>query len=381
VRLAFRAAIVVGLAGAALVPAARAAAEPIAVIGEARPAWMKSLLHELATAGFVVTPGDQPWALRVTAEPDRIAIVRRAADGDAWTVDEQVAVPRAPAARRRAIVRAVEILRARRAAGVLGPPTTSGRAGADTGGVGRAAAPSNASPAKTAPAPTPPEIPAAATAPPARPAPRVSTDATSRAPAIAPPKETAAAPAVEITRARAASASATAGRFSLGVVAGVSGSSGGLGAVPTVGLQARWMGQRLALWSRADGAVVDSTVSGMEGTAAVRTFSLVLGGGWLIVDAVARRWSPFVGGETTGLFARAVGQGAAGYNGQTVVVAGMAIGAAAGLWFLVGDHLGVAASAQGGVVVWEPVVTFAGRRAGAFSGPRLAATIDLSWRF
>jgi hypothetical protein len=246
-----------GLGIALIAAAGLARGESIVVIGEVRPPWLPELLHELGTAGFASGEADARWALRVTASPDRIDVVSRAANDGTWTVDEVVAVPRAAAARRRAIVRAVEILRARVTAPL--PPVDD-------------------------PAPTP-----APSEPPPREQPR-------------PPATTEPAPVAPLAIARASAPARPpenrAGRFSLGATAGLSASGGGVGAVPVAGLVARWTGRRLALWSRAAGAVVANTASGAEGTAAIRALTLSLGAAFLPMDAGPRRWSPLLGDGT-----------------------------------------------------------------------------------
>ncbi|HET6283048.1 MAG TPA: hypothetical protein VFH73_18960 [Polyangia bacterium] len=343
------------------------AAEPIAVIGEADQPWLTDLRHELEAGGFTVGSASSRWALRLNAVSDQIEVVRRATALGPWTVDEVVMVPRAPAARRRAIVQAVEILRARRASRGMEP------AAAETVAVAPAAADDtvvrrrDANVDRIAP-PAAPPLPVAEARRPAEPDPATA------------PATTA---AVDLARGAALARPVTTEprRFSLGASAGVGGGDGGLGAVPAAGLVARWTGRRLALWSRATGAVTANTASGTEGTAAIRTMALSLGAGFFARENNGRRWSPLIGAEATGLFLRATGEGATGYQGQVVLASGLSAGVTAGFWFLVGDRLGVAVAGSAGAVFWQPVLRFAGRPAVSVRGFTAAATADLCWRF
>jgi hypothetical protein len=81
------------------------------------------------------------------------------------------------------------------------------------------------------------------------------------------------------------------------------------------------------------------------------------------------------------LLVRAVGEGGAGYRGQTIIVPGLSIGALAGVRIQLTHHVEANVQARAGIVAWEPIVTFAGRRVAAQQGALIATTADLSWRF
>jgi hypothetical protein len=331
-----RAAILGALLITAATWTAPARADVVTVVSATRPPWLGDLVHEMETAGFDArvggAPGGSGWALRVTSAPDAIDVLGRADDGGDWIVNERLPMGRTAEARRRAIVRAVEILRARR--------------------FSAAAAATSA-----------PDATAAAAAPDAK------------APVVPEPVLVAAPPPV------VAPTVVPAGAISLGMAFSVGGAAGGLGGVVGLGLVGRWTGPHLSLWSRAEAAISSTTVSGAEGSAAIRSAALSLGVGWSPRDGGTARWTPVLGGEATGLLIRAVGEGGPGYRGQTIVVPGLSAGGVAGIRFRLTRHLEASVQARAGIVAWEPIVRFAGRRVAAWQGALIATTAELAWRF
>jgi hypothetical protein len=342
--------------------AAPARADVVTVLGAPRPSWLRDLVHEMETAGFDArvggTPGDGGWALRVTSAPDAIDVLGRAAGGRAWIVNERLPVGRTVETRRRAIVRAVEILRARRfSAAAAAARDTSEPLASVAPEPGRAVAPS----------------PVVAAAPAVAPAPAIARAAQDRTP---PPVATA-----EIARPVVERTVVPAGPLSLGIASSVVGAAGGLGGVVGLGLAGRWTGHHLSLWSRGEAAIFSTTVSGAEGSAAIRSAALSLGAGWSPRDGGTARWNPVLGGEATGLLVRAVGEGGVGYRGQTIVVPGLSVGGVAGIRVLLARHIEASVQARAGIVAWEPIIRFAGRRVAAWQGALIATTAELAWRF
>ncbi|HEY0715156.1 MAG TPA: hypothetical protein VGF45_20920 [Polyangia bacterium] len=308
----------------------RPALPVIVPAGGPQPSWLPALAHELRAAGFNPTltedRHDAGCAVQVTAVPAHIDVVLRAAEGG-WVVEDEIALAGHQASRRRAIVRAVEILRARctwmRAPDSPQPDASEALA-----------------PAPVPPAPEPL--------------------------AVAATHES--VPHPEHRR-----------RLGLALSGGLVAAGGGLGNALLVGTAVRWEGDKLALWTRAELGITSQAVTAEEGTASVRLASLSLGAAWIARSQ--RRISPLVGLEVAGLLVRAQGMAQPGYRGRAVSVPGASIGPTVGVRARVGDGLIVGLQTTLALVAWEPRLAFAGRRVASWSGPLLTTNVEMGWRF
>jgi hypothetical protein len=407
-------------------------AEAVPVFGATRAGWFPALLNEMRTAGFAPDVDDNsaggPCALRVQAGPARIEVLIRA-DASGWKIDETVSLGRADEERRRAIVRAVEILRVRCTplaaepspppiadttnpvpleALALAPPPLPARTPTTGTAATGTATPDTAITGIAGSLPRGPSTgshAAISAVPPVPSAPVAVTEAGTRVPGLGESLGSAAvsdARKVAPLTQKAASSTAAADaqlaavvrvvppvapvppfarerRFSVGVAGGVVAASGGVGVPLAGGIAFRYTGAQISVWTRAELALTEEMVGGDEGSATIRPASLSVGAAWLPWSF--RGVSPLLGAEAAGFLVRARGVAQPGFRGQTVSVPGASVGPMAGVRWLLGDRVSALVQARAGVMVWEPSIAFSERTVAAWKGALFAMTGELAWRF